>query len=162
MLNEITCLRVISLSLLIMFGLVACVNETGQKQTIGTILGGGLGAIAGSNVGSGKGQLAAVAIGTLLGAYAGSEVGKSLDKVDQLYAEKAYKQAQTTGLGESVAWNNPDSGHSGTVTAIRDGKQEGTGAYCREFRTEVSIGGKVEEAYGSACRQPDGSWKIVQ
>jgi len=25
----------------------------------------------------------------------------------------------------------------------------------------VIVGGQEEQAYGTACRQPDGSWKIV-
>ena len=153
--------RIVPVILAVAFGLAACTNDSGQKQIVGTLLGGGLGALAGSQIGSGKGQLAAVAIGTLLGAYAGSEVGKSLDKADQAYAEKAYQQAQTTQLGQTVAWNNPESGHSGTVTAIRDGKEAETGAYCRKFKTAVSIDGQTEEAVGTACQQPDGSWKIV-
>lgn len=33
--------------------------------------------------------------------------------------------------------------------------------YCREFTRDVKIGGKHEQAYGIACRQPDGSWQIV-
>lgn len=33
--------------------------------------------------------------------------------------------------------------------------------YCREFQREVIIDGKPERAYGTACLQPDGSWKIV-
>ena len=162
MLNQAILKQVVPVLLAVAFGLAACTTDSVQKHTLGTILGGGLGALAGSQIGSGKGQLAAVAIGTLLGAYAGSEVGKSLDKADQAHAEKAYQQAQTTQLGQTVAWNNPESGHSGTVTAIRDGKQANSGAYCREFKTAVSIDGSTEEAFGTACQQPDGSWKIVK
>ncbi|MEE8203551.1 MAG: hypothetical protein V3R74_07315, partial [Alphaproteobacteria bacterium] len=33
---------------------------------------------------------------------------------------------------------------------------------CREYQTTVNVGGQVEQAYGTACRQPDGSWQIVQ
>ena len=32
--------------------------------------------------------------------------------------------------------------------------------YCREYQHTVTIDGKQEKAYGTACRQPDGSWKI--
>ena len=49
----------------------ACVqSQHNQKQTIGTLLGAGAGALLGSQVGGGKGQLAAVAIGALGGAFA--------------------------------------------------------------------------------------------
>jgi surface antigen len=34
------------------------------------------------------------------------------------------------------------------------------GSYCREFQNDVTIDGKKENAYGTACRQPDGSWKV--
>jgi hypothetical protein len=33
---------------------------------------------------------------------------------------------------------------------------------CREFNTSVAIGGQQQPAYGTACLQPDGSWKIEQ
>jgi surface antigen len=146
---------------LLAFALTACADQYGPKQTGGTLVGAGLGALAGSQIGSGGGQLAAVAIGTLLGAFVGSEVGKSLDKADQLYAQQAAQQAQDTQLGQTITWNNPDSGHSGTVTAVRDGYNSG-GSYCREYQQTVTIGGKTEEAYGTACQQPDGSWKIAE
>ncbi len=33
-------------------------------------------------------------------------------------------------------------------------------ALCREFTRDIQIGGKVQQGYGTACRQPDGSWKV--
>lgn len=33
--------------------------------------------------------------------------------------------------------------------------------YCREYTKNVSINGRVESAYGTACYRPDGSWEIV-
>ncbi len=150
--------------LLVAFLLGACqqgLGGMGPKQTGGTLVGAGLGALAGSQIGSGKGQLAAVAIGTLLGAWMGSEVGKSLDRADRLAMQQAERQARTAPIGETISWRNPDTGHSGTITPIREGENTRTGAYCREFRQTVTIDGKTEEAYGTACRQPDGSWKIM-
>ncbi len=32
--------------------------------------------------------------------------------------------------------------------------------YCREYQTQVTIAGKPQNAYGTACRKPDGSWQI--
>ena len=32
--------------------------------------------------------------------------------------------------------------------------------YCREYRSEVRVGGRSEEGWGIACLQPDGAWKI--
>lgn len=33
--------------------------------------------------------------------------------------------------------------------------------YCREYTKTVSVGGRAERAYGTACLRPDGSWEIV-
>jgi len=141
----------------------ACAQRgIGQKQGVGTLVGAGVGALAGSQIGGGKGKLAAVAIGALLGGYAGNEIGKSLDRADKLAANQAAQQAQTAPIGQTINWNNPQSGNSGTVTPTRQGTNSTTGAYCREFRQTVTIDGRTTEAYGTACQQPDGSWRIVQ
>jgi surface antigen len=44
------------------------------------------------------------------------------------------------------------------VTPVRTYQAGGT--YCREFQSNVTIDGKPDKAYGTACRQPDGSWKV--
>ena len=143
--------------------LAACADyQSRPKQSGGTLIGAGLGALAGSQIGSGRGQLAAVAIGALAGAFIGSEIGKSLDKADRLYAQQAQKKAYAAPIGETIAWNNPDSGNSGSFTPTRDGTNKATGEYCREYQTTVNVGGRTEEAYGTACRQPDGSWRITK
>jgi len=82
-----------------------------------------------------------------------------MDEVDRMKANQAINQAHSAPLGDTITWNNPDSGHSGTVTPVRDGTSS-SGQYCREFQQTVVIGGQVEEGYGVACRQPDGTWRI--
>ena len=135
-------------------------EEIFTKQNIGTVLGGIGGAVIGAQFGKGSGQVAAAAAGTLIGAIVGREVGKSLDRADHAAANRAQDQAQTAPVGTPISWSNPESGNSGTVTPTREGR-DATGNQCREYRTTVKVGGKEEEAYGTACRQPDGSWKVV-
>jgi surface antigen len=141
--------------------LSACAGM-GQKETAGTVIGAGTGAVVGAQVGGGSGRIVAVAIGTLLGALLGGEVGRTMDRADQLAAERAYEQAQTAPIGQPITWDNPDNGHYGSVTPVREGTHDQTGEYCREFQQTVTIGGRPENAYGIACRQPDGTWQIVQ
>ena len=149
------------LSVILVLTLAACATgDYGQKQVGGTILGGALGGFVGSKIGSGKGQLAATAIGALLGAYAGSEAGKSLDRADRLYAARSQQVAlETNSIGQSTAWSNPDSGNTGSATPTRTWRSE-TGRYCREYRQTVTVAGRTESAYGTACRQPDGTWQL--
>ncbi len=135
-------------------------QDSGTKQTIGTGAGALIGGILGSKVGGGSGQLWATGGGALLGALVGSEIGKSLDRADMQYLGQANQRAQTAPLGESVAWNNPESGNYGTVTPVRDGRST-TGRYCREYQQEIFIGGQRETATGTACENPDGTWEIV-
>lgn len=133
-----------------------------SKQGVGTLAGAAGGAILGSNIGGGKGQIAAIALGTLLGGALGSSVGQSLDRADVNYYNQTSQRALEEGRsGQAVAWKNPDSGNSGTITPVTT-YQNSSGQYCREYQQTVKVGGKTESAYGRACRQPDGSWKIVE
>lgn len=141
-------------------GLAAC-QTTGQKQTGGTLLGAAAGGLLGSQFGQGTGQLAFTAAGTILGAFVGNQVGQSLDRTDRLFADRAVQQAAAAPVGQTIAWSNPDSGNYGTVTPVRDGHDTNTGAFCREYQTTVTVGGSTQDAFGTACLQPDGSWKIV-
>lgn len=135
-------------------------SDYGNKQLAGGLLGGAGGALLGSQVGGGSGRLVATAAGTLIGAFAGSSIGQSLDRADRLYAGRAhYAALESAPAGRSIAWNNPDSGHSGTVTPTRT--WQSGGGYCREYQQTVYVGGQPQSAYGTACRQPDGSWQVV-
>ena len=131
-----------------------------NKATAGTVLGAVGGGLAGAQFGRGPGKLAATALGTLLGAFVGHKVGTSLDRADIVAAQASETQAYAAPLGQQITWNNPDNGHSGTITPVRDGTDQ-SGNYCREFQQTVAIDGKVEQAHGTACRRPDGSWQVI-
>jgi len=139
----------------------ACAQDgTVTKEGISTVVGAGLGALVGSRLGGGKGRLAAVALGALGGAYLGGKLGQQLDAADRARADHAQTEAHAAPVGQSIAWNNPDSGNSGTFTPTRDGTDTRSGNYCREYKTTINVAGKIEEAYGNACRQADGTWRI--
>lgn len=142
--------------------LAAC--EPGSKQEFGTLLGAIGGAAVGSALGDngdGTTHFFAVAAGTVAGAAIGSSIGKSLDEADRMAMERQRQVAlETYPSGQTGTWHNPDSGNSGTYQP-RPAYQDRTGAYCREYQQTITVGGKTEAAYGKACRQPDGTWKIV-
>ncbi len=49
-----------------------------------------------------------------------------------------------------------------SFAALSGGAEEAkAGDYCREYTRTVYIGNRMQEAYGNACLQPDGSWMIV-
>jgi len=153
-------------SLVVVIGLAAfaagCTQQGyGPKQTVGGLGGAALGGLLGAQFGSGTGQLATTAAGALLGGIVGSEVGRSLDDNDRRRAEDASFRAHRAPVGETIAWSNPSSGNYGTVTPVREGTSS-SGRYCREYQQTVTVGGRTQDAYGVACRQPDGSWEITQ
>jgi surface antigen len=139
-------------------------NEAGQlnKTNVGTLGGAVAGGLIGSRFGRGQGQVAGVALGAMLGAFAGRAVGSMMDKQDLMYHKQTQQLAlESNKAGVTSSWHNPDTGLSGTTTPLRTYQAE-TGRYCREYSQTVKIGDKIEEAYGKACRQPDGSWQIIQ
>jgi hypothetical protein len=81
-----------------------------------------------------------------------------LNEAQERAHEEAQVRATTAPIGDRIIWN--DGGASGSVTAVRDGTST-QGRYCREFQQQVTVGGRTEQAYGTACQQPDGAWEIV-
>lgn len=133
----------------------------GTKEGAGTLIGAGTGALVGSQFGGGKGALVGVAIGTLAGALMGQEVGRSLDRADHMAMKQNAQYAlENSPTNQSTNWVNPDSGHSGAVTPMRT-YADPAGSPCREYLQTVQVGGEEQTAYGTACRQADGSWKIT-
>jgi len=86
---------------------------------------------------------------------------KILDNIDE-EAQRKHESAQviatTAQVGEKITWHDDDS--SGYVMTTKEGTNT-NGLSCREFQQEVTIGGETEQAYGTACLQADGAWKIV-
>jgi surface antigen len=123
-----------------------------------------LGSLGGAGVGAGIAALAGASpawiVGAaLMGGLLGGAIGHGLDNRDKEMAAKAARQAfENNRTGQASTWNNPDSGNSGSVTPTRTYQQGGT--YCREYQQTITVGGEKKQAFGTACRQPDGSWKI--
>lgn len=141
--------------------LAGCASDAGPKERGGAVVGGVLGGLAGSTIGSGSGKLVAVGVGAILGSIIGSEVGKSLDRADRAYMNRTTQRSLEYGeTGHESEWVNPDNGHRGTVTPTRT-YRAADNRYCREFQQTIYIDGRRERGYGTACRQPDGSWQIA-
>ena len=138
-----------------------CTAKVGDKEAVGTLLGAAAGGLAGSQVGKGSGKLLATGVGTFLGAMLGNEIGKSLDRADRLAMQRTTQESlEAAPVGKTSTWKNPDSGNQGSITPKKTYRRA-DGTYCREFTQTITIGGRTEEAYGTACRQPDGTWKLV-
>jgi surface antigen len=138
--------------------LLACTTvQDNPKTTVGSMGGAAAGGLIGAAAGGGT---TGIIGGVLLGGLLGGAVGNALDQRDK---ELALKQAQlsleSSKTGQTSEWQNPDSGNYGTFTPTSTYQTE-SGQHCREYQQVITVGGEQHESYGTACRQPDGTWKL--
>lgn len=136
--------------------LIGCQNMS--SQDVGVITGGVAGGLLGSTVGGGTGKILAVAAGTIAGAVIGGAIGHNMDVNDQRRVNAAL---DNNAVGQPAYWQNRKSGANYRVTPVKNVSVNGN-KYCREYRTTADIAGKQQQIYGTACRQPDGTWKTVK
>lgn len=125
-----------------------------NREQLGQVLGGLAGAAIGSTA-RGRDRPVAIIGGAILGALIGGHIGRSMDEVDEYCIGQTLEYAKA---GQTITWNDPDKGAVYKVTpeaAVR----VSPGQYCREYQTTIVISGRKRQAYGKACRQPDGTWK---
>jgi predicted outer membrane repeat protein len=148
--------------LFISFVISACAGTTWEENQK-AVIGGAGGAAAGGLIASAfDANTAGVLGGAILGGLIGSAVGNRMDVADRREADRTTHRAlEAAPSGTTTTWRNPDNGHSGTVTPVST-YQAANGRYCREYRETIDIDGERQQANGTACREPDGSWRIVQ
>jgi surface antigen len=138
----------------------ACTNM-GNKEIIGTAAGAGVGGLIGSQIGHGSGQLAATAAGVFIGGLIGNQIGAYMDEQDKQRARQAeYDALERYPDGGQSRWENPNNGHYGYSVPERT-YQDSSGQYCREYQTTVVIDNHPQSGHGTACREPDGTWRLV-
>lgn len=157
--------RVGALLLVGVLALAGCATTEGAGETarnnpkavLGAVIGAGAGAAIAAMAGGNAGVIVASAVA---GGVVGGAIGHHLDKKDkELAARNAAQAFEHARTGQASAWNNPDSGNHGSITPTKT-YQLANGQYCREYRQEITVGGEAQQSYGTACRQPDGSWKV--
>lgn len=131
--------------------------NTCYHEQLGQALGGLAGAAVGSQIGKGHGNTAAIIGGAIVGMLVGGHIGRSMDEVDQNCIGQILEHAPPN---QTVNWQHPQNGGQYQVTPQQPYNDQ-QGRYCREYQTTATIDGQPQQAYGTACRQPDGSWQIV-
>lgn len=105
---------------------------------------------------SAKGTVAGVEDGGLIG----GRLGADLSRKDHLYGlEAEYRALETAPAGQPVTWEDEGTDSSGRVVAAqpyRVGSQD-----CRQYSHTVDIADIQRSAKGTACRNDDGSWIVL-
>jgi len=78
---------------------------------------------------------------------------------DQSAMDLALNQALEVKMsGDTQTWTNPDSHRSAAFTPVKT-YQDKSGAFCREYRKDISTNDQSETSFGLACRDDKGTWK---
>lgn len=158
--------------------------HAGDGIDLGTIVGAGLGGVIGNQIGHGTGKTVATVAGVILGGVAGHSVDRNWDSGTRYrsYNNVSYVNPEPTYYSyapapqPTVVYSQYNYGHHHhhprpvvvqQQTIVQQNivpvtyQQPAAEPYCREYSNRVVVGGRVQESYGTACMQPDGSWQIV-
>ena len=142
----------LSFSTLLLSG---CSTDSLSKQDIGTISGGVVGGLLGSQFGKGDGKVLATAAGIVAGGFLGSNIGKSMDKVDQ---QEMVNVLNNTKDNTSHSW--VDSNNNAKYTMKPSTTENSSNKTCRNYTMSVLIDGEMLTQNGVACKVGNGPWNL--
>lgn len=94
--------------------------------------------------------------GRVVGVAIGGAVGRAMDRHDRGCVARALDHLPDR---RRIVWTGVQGGEYGVIP-LRSTQDEG-GRTCREYQAMARIGGDLQQVFGTACRQPDGQWTIV-
>ena len=117
------------------------------------------GAATGSLAGSEKAKTRAVPVAarSVIGGIGGSKIGFELGAEQRLTAANAeYRALEYGQSGAPMDWDSKP-----TRGSIVPGKPYQQGSrFCRTYTHTVYVKGEAETSKGTACRDPDGTWRV--
>ncbi len=142
-----------------MLALTGCSSNTQQENTtVGAVTGAVAGGVAGTFFGAGTGRAVAVGIGAVAGALFGGWVGHEMDHSDN---SSTFHAMDKNAANHPFTWKNKKTGARYTVKPTSNVMTYNGNDYCRQYETSASMSGKTQSSSGVACRQANGSWKVV-
>ncbi len=130
----------------------------GTKGQIGGVGGATVGGLIAAAAGA---HPAWIAGSIILGALTGGTIGTLLDQRDkEQHAQSGYRAFEGKKTGGRTNWKNAKSGNQGTTqidrTYWRNGKR------CKDFTQKIIADGRGHTVTGTACKQADGSWRVME
>lgn len=95
--------------------------------------------------------------GVPLGLFLGRRIGREVYLIDEL---KTAEALESSCDGHAATWRNADTGQRYSVRPMRT--YQGHSGRCRDFRTVTENQGREQVIHGTACRQPEGTWKVAE
>jgi len=135
--------------------------EAGNSEFVGTLLGAGAGGYLGNQFGHGAGNVAATTAGVFVGGAVGNQIGHAADRTSQpapVYYN-SYNSYQPAPLYYAPAYVPNYVAPPDIPPTYIDGASQN---YCREYSELVRVGNQLRESYGTACLEPDGTWRVQE
>jgi len=120
------------------------------------------GTVTGSLAGAPKSKKNAVPVDSrsVVGGIGGSKIGFEMGAEERLTAANAeYRALEYGQSGAPLEWNGKTASHHGSIVPGKP-YQQGS-RYCRAYTHTVYVTSAPETATGTACRDPDGTWKTI-
>lgn len=131
-------------------------DGTCNKRAIGAVLGGAIGGVIGAQVGDGASRHIAILIGAAAGTLIGQHIGRTMDEADRACVGEALEKA---GDNRTVAWASDDGSTTYRVTPLAS--RPNTDPECRMFQLEAKTAGGSSTSKANACRDPGGTWRVI-
>lgn len=132
-------------------------DGTCNRKVIGAILGGAIGGVIGAQIGDGASRRIAVLVGAAAGTLIGSHIGRQMDEADRACVGEALEKA---GDNRTVAWASGDGSTTYRVKPLA--RNPDTDPACRMFELQASTVAESSTSKAQACRDPDGSWRVIE
>jgi surface antigen len=97
------------------------------------------------------------AIGALMAAVGGKRPPRGISRKNEICFSQSFEHIPDRGL---VAWSDRRRTVQYSVTPLRTLKTS-DGLFCREYAAKATVNGHAADVYGTACRQGDGTWFLV-
>ncbi len=127
----------------------------------GVIAGGLIGGLVGNAAGGNGNRGATTIAGVIIGGAVGAALTSNLNCEDRSYAYRSYYDGLNSGRpGSQYQWNNPRTNDRGQFR-VGNYYNDPDGFRCADFTQTIYVQGRQQQSRGRACRQPDGSWAVV-
>lgn len=141
--------------------LAGCATKGQTGAAVGGLTGAALGAAVGAAIGGRTGAAIGGAAGAGVGVALGALIGNRLDARDKAAREAAVRDSlDSTSANRAIAWVNPDTGNSGTLTPVTTSPRRDLQQGCREFEETFTREGNTYTKMSRACLRPDGTWAM--
>ena len=144
----------------IIFLLVSACSNSDENKKLSQLIGSGIGAIIGSELGSGTGKQIYTILGAAGGYLIGGQIANILNDQDRVELNKKINNSLENGFAnQDYNWeSNTEENTRATITPGENYKLDQKN--CRDFKKTVIKDDKIYESDSKACRDPEGNWII--